>query len=142
AAQVRALARAPTLADDPVEHAHELRTDGPGKDGSEASSAMGSTIASLALEFNGREAAAFARAPRQDSRRPLRYPCAMSRLSTALRTAPALLLALQSGCIRDNNGRNAPDSRLQTRVGNNDVRSVDDQPDWNAQARELKQRVA
>ncbi|EDM74554.1 capsule biosynthesis protein, putative [Plesiocystis pacifica SIR-1] len=49
-----------------------------------------------------------------------------------------------SGCVRDNNattGKTPAASTEQTRVGNNDPRGVDDQPDWEQQARELKQRV-
>ncbi|PRQ08648.1 CapA family protein [Enhygromyxa salina] len=56
----------------------------------------------------------------------------------------ALALTLAAGgCIRDNkpDSRRRPGSELQTRVGNNDPRGVDDQPDWDRQARELKQRV-
>ncbi len=68
----------------------------------------------------------------------------MSRLPTALLRAPLLALvtaAAVSGCIRDNNGGNTPAAQLQAKVGNNDPRGVDDQPDWDQQATELKQRV-
>jgi hypothetical protein len=56
----------------------------------------------------------------------------------------ALALALApTGCIRDSNngGKNPSNSKIDSRVGNNDPRGVDDQPDWERQARELKQRV-
>jgi hypothetical protein len=54
-----------------------------------------------------------------------------------------LPLTLASACIRDsNNGGNNPNTpKLDSRVGNSDPRGVDDQPDWERQARELKQRV-
>jgi len=49
------------------------------------------------------------------------------------------------GCFRDNSKQKGKSgntsSELQTRVGNDDPRGVDDQPDWERQARELKQRV-
>lgn len=53
-------------------------------------------------------------------------------------------LTLTTACIRDsNNGGNNPNTpkQIDSRVGNNDPRGVDDQPDWERQARELKQRV-
>jgi hypothetical protein len=66
------------------------------------------------------------------------WPCAA--LSLALTVALAA-----GGCIRDNNKADSgeiPSNALhKTRVGNNDPRGVDDQPDWDRQARELKQRV-
>lgn len=55
-----------------------------------------------------------------------------------------LTLGLTStACIRDsNNGGKTPSNpKIDSRVGNNDPRGVDDQPDWESQARELKQRV-
>ncbi|MCA9615011.1 MAG: CapA family protein [Myxococcales bacterium] len=62
-----------------------------------------------------------------------------------MRTLPLLLGLTVSllGCIRDsgNNGSTPNPSNANARVGNNDPRSIDDQPDWEAQARELKQRV-
>lgn len=56
-----------------------------------------------------------------------------------LRLALGLGFVLAAGCIPDNGGK-AP-STGRTRVGNNDPRGVDDQPDWDQQARELRQRV-
>jgi hypothetical protein len=64
-------------------------------------------------------------------------------------TAFALALAIMplaltpTGCIRDSNngGKNPSNPKIDSRVGNNDPRGVDDQPDWERQARELKQRV-
>lgn len=55
--------------------------------------------------------------------------------------APLALVALlaSSACVRDN-GNNAP-AQLQSRVGNDDPRGIDDQPNWDQQAHELKQRV-
>ncbi|PRP90736.1 Capsule biosynthesis protein CapA [Enhygromyxa salina] len=57
----------------------------------------------------------------------------------------ALCLTLVGGaCIRDSNGTNSgknPSNEVGPRVGNNDPRGIDDQPDWERQARELKQRV-
>jgi hypothetical protein len=52
-------------------------------------------------------------------------------------------LTLASACIRDSNngGHNPNTPKIDSRVGNNDPRGVDDQPDWERQARELKQRV-
>lgn len=60
-----------------------------------------------------------------------------------LLTAPLLALLATSGCLRENNGGNIPNSnpQLQSRVGNNDPRGVDDQPNWDQQAAELKRRV-
>ena len=62
-----------------------------------------------------------------------------------LRLCAALSLTLAAGgCIRDNNNVDSgkiPTTELQTRVGNNDPRGIDDQPDWERQARELKQRI-
>jgi len=57
--------------------------------------------------------------------------------------APLLVLTACwaiTGCIRD--GGNAPASQQQPQVGNYDPRGVDDQPDWDEQARALKQRIA
>ena len=64
----------------------------------------------------------------------------MFRLPTAL--LALLVLTAPSGCLRDN-GNNAPNgaAQLQSRVGNNDPRGVDDQPNWDQQASELKRRV-
>jgi hypothetical protein len=62
----------------------------------------------------------------------------MLRLPTAL-----LIAAATTGCLRDN-GNNTPSGNAQlqqTRVGNDDPRGVDDQPNWDQQAIELKQRV-
>jgi hypothetical protein len=66
----------------------------------------------------------------------------MIRLPTGLLTAPLLTLLAISGCLRENNGT-APNSspQLRTRVGNDDPRGIDDQPDWEQQAAELKRRV-
>jgi hypothetical protein len=61
----------------------------------------------------------------------------MFRLPTVLLALLALIAS--SGCVRDN-GNNAP-AQLQSRVGNDDPRGVDDQPNWDQQASELKQRV-
>ncbi len=61
-----------------------------------------------------------------------------------LLTAPLLALLLTSaasGCIRENNGGTAPNTQLRARVGNDDPRGIDAQPDWEQQALELKQRV-
>ena len=65
----------------------------------------------------------------------LRSPCAFG-LALALALAP-------TGCIRDSNngGKNPSNPKIDSRVGNNDPRGVDDQPDWERQAVELKQRV-
>ncbi|MFV8749908.1 CapA family protein [Nannocystaceae bacterium ST9] len=52
-----------------------------------------------------------------------------------------LIAALASGCLRDNGTAPASDT-MQARVANDDPGSADDQPDWDQQARELKQRVA
>lgn len=51
-----------------------------------------------------------------------------------------LIVASTSGCLRDNGTAPASDT-MQARVANDDPGSADDQPDWNQQARELKQRV-
>ncbi len=53
----------------------------------------------------------------------------------------ALLVLATSGCLRDNGGTAPEADSMQARVGNNDPRGADDQPDWDEQARELKQRV-
>jgi hypothetical protein len=63
----------------------------------------------------------------------------MSRLATL--TASFITLAAVTGCIRDSNGGKVPNSQLKARVGNDDPRGADDQPDWNREALELKQRV-
>lgn len=65
----------------------------------------------------------------------------MPRLPTLL-TAPLLTLLAIFGCVRESNG-NIPNSNsaLQTRVGNDDPRGIDDQPNWEQQAAELKRRV-
>lgn len=75
--------------------------------------------------------------------------CGTSRASSRSQAAFALALAVMplvlapTGCIRDsNNGGKTPSNpKIDSRVGNNDPRGVDDQPDWERQARELKQRV-
>jgi poly-gamma-glutamate synthesis protein (capsule biosynthesis protein) len=60
-------------------------------------------------------------------------------LGLALSASVALLA---SGCIRDKkDGGKTPNPATQTRVGNDDPRGVDAQPDWDQQARELAQRV-
>jgi poly-gamma-glutamate capsule biosynthesis protein CapA/YwtB (metallophosphatase superfamily) len=74
----------------------------------------------------------------------------MSR-SFSLRSPVAFALALAvmpvalapTACIRDSNngGKNPSNPKIDSRVGNNDPRGIDDQPDWDRQARELKQRV-
>lgn len=51
-----------------------------------------------------------------------------------------LFAASANGCLRDNGSAPASDT-MQARVANNDPGGVDDQPDWDQQARELKQRV-
>jgi len=51
-----------------------------------------------------------------------------------------LIAAFTGGCLRDNGTAPASDT-IQGRVANNDPGGVDDQPDWDQQARELKQRV-
>ena len=61
--------------------------------------------------------------------------------STAPMLAAILAILAAPACIRDNNGGTSPNPQLETRVGNNDPRGVDDQPNWDQQARELKQRV-
>lgn len=56
-------------------------------------------------------------------------------------SASLLLLALgASACLRDNGTPPASDT-MQARVANDDPGSADDQPNWDQQARELKQRV-
>lgn len=68
----------------------------------------------------------------------------MSRRSPLWPCAALCLTFAAGGCIRDNNKADSgtvPNNELQTRVGNNDPRGIDDQPDWERQARELKQRV-
>jgi hypothetical protein len=50
------------------------------------------------------------------------------------------IAAIVSGCLRDNGTAPASDT-MQARVANDDPGGADDQPDWNQQARELKQRV-
>ena len=54
-----------------------------------------------------------------------------------------LPLTLATACIRDSNngGTKANNPKIDSRVGNNDPRGVDDQPDWDRQARDLRQRV-
>jgi hypothetical protein len=63
--------------------------------------------------------------------------------STAPILAVALALAMLAvpACLRDNNAGTNASPQLQSRVGNDDPRGVDDQPNWDQQARELKQRV-
>lgn len=51
-----------------------------------------------------------------------------------------LLALLAGGCLRDNGTPPASDT-MQGRVANDDPGSADDQPNWDQQARELKQRV-
>lgn len=63
-----------------------------------------------------------------------------------IRTPTALLALLAliapSGCLRDSGNTVANgNAHLRTQVGNNDPRGVDDQPNWDQQASELKQRV-
>ncbi|MFO7565954.1 MAG: CapA family protein [Enhygromyxa sp.] len=67
----------------------------------------------------------------------------MPRLPTALLTAPLLTLLSICGCLRDNNSGKVPNSsaQLQNRVGNDDPRGVEDQPNWDQQAAELRRRV-
>jgi hypothetical protein len=68
----------------------------------------------------------------------------MLRVSQA-RLAAVSLALFACACIRDssqNGGKNpSNNAKIDSRVGNDDPRGVDDQPDWNRQARELKQRV-
>lgn len=65
--------------------------------------------------------------------------------SPTVRSAAALALVLLTGaCIRDNgssSGQAPNNGKIESKVGNDDPRSIDDQPDWDSQARELKQRV-
>ncbi len=52
---------------------------------------------------------------------------------------PVVLIAAL-GCVRDKGSAPASDT-MQARVANDDPGGADDQPDWEQQARELKQRV-
>jgi hypothetical protein len=66
-----------------------------------------------------------------------------SQAAFAIALAVLPLTLVPSACIRDSNngGKNPTAPKLDSRVGNNDPRGVDDQPDWERQASELKQRV-
>jgi hypothetical protein len=62
-------------------------------------------------------------------------------MAPILAVAVALATLAVPACLRDNNAGTSPNPQLQSRVGNDDPRGVDDQPNWDQQARELKQRV-
>jgi poly-gamma-glutamate synthesis protein (capsule biosynthesis protein) len=72
-----------------------------------------------------------------------RLPLLRSQAAFTLALSVMPLALTSTACIRDSNngGKNPSNPKVDSRVGNDDPRGVDDQPDWESQARELKQRV-